>query len=120
MTLGEALETVPIEDDISLLVMEYANMVRALKIISNAYIQQQSELSRLQKENEQLKELLRLAVGDMSIGWLCAVCSKRTKGKEWAMCQYQAFASVFDEERTVTCTNFEWQHADKLKGLIEI
>lgn len=67
----------------------------------------------LQQENERLKELLQLAVGDMKNN--CKTCVNRTKwsdSEECKDCQCNEHARGY-------LWKWQWQHANQRKGLIE-
>lgn len=51
MTIDEALQLVPKENDISGLVLSYAKAIRALKVISSEYNREKAEREKMRCEN---------------------------------------------------------------------
>lgn len=78
---------------------------------------QSDELDRLQQENEQLKELLRLALQDLKIAaddnGGCYGCTYLDENEKCTSVQ----GKIMCDCRTNNM--WQWQHADKLKGLIK-
>lgn len=78
---------------------------------------QSDELDHLQQENEQLKELLRLALQDLKIAaddnGGCYGCTYLDENEKCTSVQ----GKIMCDCRTNNM--WQWQHADKLKGLIK-
>ena len=60
---------------------------------------------KLLAQNTELRELLRLAVGEISVSATCKNCL------------YQLICNSKTHLGAAICTNWEWQHADKLEEL---
>lgn len=70
-------------------------------------------IPRLQQENEQLRELLRLAVTDVKDK--CQCCINRTLYSDNEKCK----GCISNSYYKGLLLKWQWQHSDKLKGLIE-
>lgn len=75
--------------------------------------------TNLQQENEQLKELLQLAVVDMNQSDNCDVC-KVNDYMPSCDCECLECSLECECQECRNASHFTWKRADRLKGLIEI